>query len=307
MTLAVRSHWRRRFRLAAACLFAVIGLFPWTTNPLRADAQEKGFLWKVGKDKNSIYLLGSIHYLKKENYPLNPSILEALDKSKRLVLEVDLNNAALPEAAQRLALEKAVYRDGTTLEQSIEPETYQLAAQRAAQLGVDMRVMNPMKPWFVALTLMAIKLQQLGLDQNLGVDRYLAERAKRGGKPTSGLESLEFQMGLLDQLSKRDQEMLLRETVMELELLDQNINQIVQSWLKGDGESLAALLLAGMKEYPELHQKIIVDRNRRWLPEIERMIAAGDGAMVVVGAAHLVGKDGVLEMLKARGYRSEQQ
>jgi uncharacterized protein len=147
----------------------------------------------------------------------------------------------------------------------------------------------------------------LGLEANVGVDRYLAERAKASGMPTSGLETLEFQLTLLDQLPKRDQEMMLRETVTELDLLDKNIDQIVQSWLKGESASLEALLMAGMKEYPDLHQKIILDRNRRWLPQIEQIIGQGGGAMVVVGAAHLVGKDGVVEMLKNHGYELEQQ
>jgi len=111
----------------------------------------------------------------------------------------------------------------------------------------------------------------------------------------------------LDQLSKKDQELMLRETVTELELLDKNINEIVQLWLKGEGDQLAKLLLAGMMEYPDLHQKIIVERNQRWLPEIEKLIQQASGAMVVVGAAHLVGKDGIVEMLKAKGYSVEQK
>jgi uncharacterized protein YbaP (TraB family) len=268
-------------------------------------AQEKSLLWKVSNDKNSIFLLGSIHYLRKENYPLNKAILDAFDASKTLVLEIDLNSVA-PEAAQRVTMEKAVYRDGTTLPQNVAQDTYQLAAQRASELGIDMRLMSPMKPWFAALTLVAIKLQALGLDANAGVDRYLANQAKRLGKPTRGLETLEFQIGLLDQLSTKDQELMLRETVTELELLDKNIDGVVQSWLKGDGDLLAKLLLAGMMEYPDLHQKIIVDRNRRWLPEIEKLIQSS-GAMVAVGAAHLVCKDGLVEMLKAKGYSVEQK
>jgi uncharacterized protein len=99
---------------------------------------------------------------------------------------------------------------------------------------------------------------------------------------------------------------MLRETVTELDLLDRNINDIVQSWVNGDDGLLAKLLLAGMMEYPEIHQKIIVDRNRRWLPEIEKSLQKGSGAMIVVGAAHLVGQDGVIEMLKAKGYSVEQ-
>jgi uncharacterized protein len=304
MRRAVHSI-QQRFGLAAV-LFLSCAWLASSLYPQALLAQEKSFLWKVSRDEKSVYLLGSIHYLRKENFPLRKNILDALDSSKRLVLEIDLNSASAA-SAQRLTVEKALYRDGTILSQNIEQETYRLAAQRAAQLGIDMQVLNPMKPWFVALTMMAVKFQQLGLDPSLGVDRYLAARAKDGGKPTSGLETLEFQIGLLNQLSKRDQELMLRETVAELDLLDQNFTEIVQSWLKGDGASLEALLLASMKEYPDLHQKIIVDRNRRWLTQIETMIAQGDHAMVVVGAAHLVGQDGVIAMLKTRGYKLEQQ
>lgn len=291
---------------ARRLIFALLLAILWLGAVADLSAREKSLLWKVSKDTNSIYLLGSIHYLRKENYPLKNAVLDAFEASKRLVLEIDLN-ATSAENARRVTLEKAVYRDGTSLPQNIGEDTYQLAAQRAAQLGIDMRLLNPMKAWFAALTLIAIKLQAIGLDPNLGVDRYLATEAKRRGKPTSGLETLEFQIGLLDQLSKKDQELMLRETVGELDLLDQNLNDIVRSWIDGDDALLAKLLLAGMMEYPEVHQKIIVERNRRWLPEIEKLLQQGNGAMVVVGAAHLVGQDGVIEMLRAKGYSVEQK
>jgi uncharacterized protein YbaP (TraB family) len=301
----VRSLSARALRTVQRVLILAVSL-AWLSIGQAIDAQEKTFLWRVSKDNHSLYLLGSIHYLRKENFPLRKSIIDAFDASDRLVFEIDLNRVS-PDAAQRVTLEKAIYRDGQTLKQNVSQETYQLAEQHAAKLGIDMRVMGPMKPWFVALTLVAIKFQQIGLEPKLGVDHYLAERAKSSGKSTSGLETLEFQIGLLDQMSKPDQESLLRETVVELDLLDANINKIVQAWLTGDSQSLESLLLAGMKQYPEVHEKIIVERNRRWVPQIEKILAQGDGAMVVVGAAHLVGKDGVIEMLKARGYALEQR
>ena len=250
--------------------------------------------------------MGSIHYLRKNNYPLNSAILNALDASKRLVLEVDLNSTSA-ESAQRITLERAIFRDGATLAQNISEETYQLAARRANELCLDMRILNSMKPWFAALTMVAIKLQRIGMDSKFGVDRYLAERAKGSGKPTGGLETLEFQLSLFDQLSGREQEMMLRQTVEELARLDRDINDIVKSWLKGDGEQLTTLMLGGMQEYPELYQKILVERNHRWVGEIERLVQQGSGAMVVVGAAHLLGKDGVVEMLKEKGYSVEQK
>ena len=269
-------------------------------------AQERTLLWKVSEGDKSIFLLGSIHYLRKENYPLNQAILDAFDASDRLVLEIDLQNTPAG-AAQRLTLDKAIYRDGSNLAQNVSQETYQLASKRAAELGIDMQVVQPMKPWFVAMTMLAVKLQRMGLDPKLGVDHHLAERAKRDGKPTSGLETLEFQLGIFDQLSKREQELMLRETAGELERIDKNVKDIVESWLKGDGERLAALLLAGMRQYPELQQKLVIERNRRWLDQIAKLVEQGSNAMVVVGAAHLVGQEGIVDMLKARGLSVEQK
>jgi uncharacterized protein len=304
LTTAVRGHTEAK--RVARLFIALLTFVAWSVTSSSLSAQEKSLLWQVSRDDKSIFLLGSIHYLRKENYPLNPTILKALDASKRLVLEVDLNSTSA-EAAQRVTLEKATYPDGTTLAQNVSDETYQLAARRASELGLDMRVLNPMKPWFAALTMIAIKLQRIGLDPRLGVDRHLAERAKSSGKPTGGLETLEFQLGMFDQLSAREQELMLRETVGELERLDKDMNEIVKSWLKGDGDQLTTLMLAGMQEYPELYQKILVERNRRWLVDIENFVQQGSGAMVVVGAAHLLGKDSVVEMLKGKGYSVEQR
>jgi uncharacterized protein YbaP (TraB family) len=290
------------FRLIAALLL----LLAWSAGGRSLEAQEKSLLWKVSQDGKSIFLLGSIHYLREENYPLNQTILDTFDASKRLVLEIDLNQTS-PGAAQRVVLEKAIYRDGSTLAQNISEETYQLTSKRASELGIDMKALQPMKPWFVALTMLSAKLQQMGLNPKLGVDHHLAERAKRNGKPTTGLETLEFQLGMFDQLAKREQESMLRETGDAVERIEKNINGIVESWLKGDGDRLATLMLAGMRAYPELYRKVIVERNQRWLEEITQLVRQGGDALVVVGAAHLVGKDGVVAMLKARGFDAEQK
>lgn len=297
-----QSGTSRDLRLILALLLLLAVSAGWRS----IGAQERTLLWKVSESDKSIFLLGSIHYLRKENYPLNQAILDAFDVSERLVLEIDLQNTPAG-AAQRLTLEKAIYRDGSNLAQNVGQETYQLATKRAAELGIDMQVVQSMKPWFVALTMLAVKLQRMGLDPKLGVDHHLAERAKRDGKPTSGLETLEFQLGIFDQLSKREQELMLRETAGELERIDKNVKDIVESWLKGDGERLATLLLAGMRQYPELQQKLVIERNRRWLDQIAKLVEQGSNAMVVVGAAHLVGQEGIVDMLKARGLSVEQK
>jgi uncharacterized protein len=281
--------------LLLVVLFAVAG---------EAGPQDKSFLWRVQSDKSNIYILGSVHFLKKENYPLNKSIEKAFDSTQKLVLEIDLNSEDAG-TVQRVTLEKGINRE-RTLQQNVSPDTYSLAEKRAQELGIDIRALSPLKPWVVALTMTALQLRKLGFDPNYGVDRYLAERAKKSAKPIVGLETVTFQIGLIDQLSERDQESMLRQSLKEMDLLDKGLDQIVRAWSTGDVASLEALLLSGMREYPAVHQTIIVDRNRRWLPQIEKMIEQGESTLIAVGAAHLVGKDGVIELLKARGYTVEQ-
>jgi uncharacterized protein YbaP (TraB family) len=93
----------------------------------------------------------------------------------------------------------------------------------------------------------------------------------------------------------------------EMDHLERNVTKIVRAWQTGDVRSLEGHLLAGMRDYPEINRKVIEDRNRRWLPQIEALLSRGENALVVVGAAHLVGNNGVIQLLKDRGYRVEQQ
>jgi uncharacterized protein len=294
---------RRKSRFLAAVLelgFLLAGL----TGELRA--QEKSFLWRVNSDQNRLYILGSIHLLKKETYPLKKSIEDAFEQTKKLVLEIDLGSAN-QQKIQQLMLQKSISTDGTMLHQSVSDETYQAVATRAKELDIDIRVLSPFKPWVIAMTMAAIKLQQLGFDPSLGVDRHLAERAKQTDKPTAGLETAEFQLDLFDRFSAKEQELLLRQSMDEMDHIERNVTAIVQAWKSGDVGAVERHLLVGMRDYPEIHRKVIDDRNQRWLPQIENLLSRGENALIVVGAAHLVGKNGIIELLKDRGYRVEQQ
>jgi uncharacterized protein len=284
--------------------FPLVFVFVFLVAAAEGRAQDKSFLWRVQSDKSNIYILGSVHVLKKENYPLNQTIEKAFDSTQKLVLEIDLKSEDAA-AVQRVTLEKGINRD-RTLQQNVAPETYSLAEKRAQELGIDIQALSPLKPWVVAVTMTALQLQKLGFDPDYGVDRYLAERAAKSGKTIVGLETVAFQIGLIDQLPERDQEAMLRQSLKEMDLLDRGLDQIVRAWSTGDVTTLEGLMLSGMREYPAVHQAIIVDRNRRWLPQIEKMIEQGESALITVGAAHLIGKDGVIELLRARGYTVEQ-
>ena len=206
-------------------------------------AQDKSFLWRVQSDKGNIYILGSVHFLKKENYPLSKTIEQAFDSTQKLVLEIDLKSEDTV-MIQRVTLEKGINRD-RTLQQSISPETYGLAEKRAQELGMDIRALSPLKPWVVALTMTALQLQKLGFDPNYGVDRYLAERAAKSAKPVLGLETAAFQIGLIDQLPEKNQESMLRQSLKEMDLLDRALDQIVRGLAPPFARGVAGLVRGG--------------------------------------------------------------
>jgi uncharacterized protein YbaP (TraB family) len=167
-------------------------------------------------------------------------------------------------------------------------------------------MLTPFKPWVAGLTMLVMHLQKLGYDPNLGVDRQLAQRAKLANKPVSGLESTESQFELLDRLPAGLQELMLRHSLREMEQIDKLVDDMVRAWRDGDVAATEKLFLESMTEYPELQEKMLDERNRNWLAPIEKFIHSGEDTLVVVGAAHLVGKNGLIELLKVRGYKLEQ-
>jgi len=230
-------------------------------------AQEKSLLWKLEAGKNTVYLLGSIHLLKKDTVSSKPIIDEVFSKAKRLVFEIDIPKET-PEKTQKLLMQKGVNLDGKTL--------------------------------------IVMQLQKLGYDPSFGIDRQLAQRAQQANKPISGLETAEYQFDQLDRLSPAMQELMLRQSFDEMEQLGKTVDEMVLAWRTGDVASAEKLLLESMTDYPEIREKLLDERNRNWLPKIDQFLKLDEDVLVVVGAAHLLGKNGVIELLKSRGYKMEQ-
>ncbi|HEY3303684.1 MAG TPA: TraB/GumN family protein [Candidatus Binatia bacterium] len=294
----------RRVVIGLAIFFAYTSAvhFPFQ---IHSHAAENRPLWKVRAKNNVVYLLGSIHYLKRQNYPLDRAMEAAFEDAKKVVFEIDLESAGAGEKEQLMVL-KGVYADGTTLKDHVAPSTYALAEKQLKALGLDIQIFNQFEPWLTALTVLGLKLQAMGFDPGQGVDRYFFRKAKKERKETHGFETLEYQLGLFDGLPERVQEALLLQSLGEADLTEAAVDAVVKAWASGDLKTLDALLLQGMRDYPDLYRTLIVDRNRAWLPKIESYLSHNENYLVVVGAAHLAGKDGLIEMLKAKGYAVEQ-
>jgi uncharacterized protein YbaP (TraB family) len=206
-------------------------------------------------------------------------------------------------AAQRIQM----LPEGQTLAVAVGPELYARLQREAPQLGLDLDFMQRMQPWFVALQIQGLRLMRAGYSPLNGVDMQIAMRAKQDGKPLRGLETAADQLGIFAGLSMAEQREFLRGTLDEDDSAQQ-LGEITAAWRRGDVEMLRELLRKGAAEAPALFKKLTVDRNRRWLPEIEKMLQDRErDYLVVAGALHMVGRDGLVELLRSRGYKVEQK
>lgn len=300
-------HARRR-RFARSCTIALLTAVSICTT---AGAQEpaspgaKSFLWKVQSDSGVLYLAGSVHALPADVYPLNPVFEQAFEASDTLVEEIDMSAGDIATLGPML-LAKGMFVDGRTFESAVSQETFALVSKHLDNPSMQ-QLIRTMKPWMVMLMLTAMRVQQAGLDVNLGLDRYFFEKATAAGKTIVGLESAESQIDRFDVMPEEVQEQLLRTTLEEIDAQDRELAAIVKAWQGGDAAALEGTLLDGFRRYPAAYQSLIVERNNNWMPQLEQCLVRSTPCLVVVGAAHLVGPDGLLALLQKRGYRVEQQ
>ena len=270
-----------------------------------SSAQTKSFLWKVESGSKVLYLAGSVHALRADVYPLNPAFERAFQASDTLVEEIDLAQADLLTLGP-VMLSKGMYQDGRTFEAVVSKETLALVAKRLTPpLGLEL--IRTMKPWMVMMMLSAMEVQQAGLDTSLGLDKYFFDKATSSRKAIVGLETAESQIDRFDKMPEALQEQMLRGTLEDLDTQGKELAEIVSSWQRGDAASLERTLLTGFKKYPAAYASLIVERNNNWVPQLEQCLTRTSPCLVVVGAAHLIGPDGLLALLQRKGYRIEQQ
>lgn len=284
---------------------AVIVLVLWLASSVHG--QTKNFMWKVEGPGGAVaYLLGSLHVLTPEWYPLNATINKAFEGSKVLVEEIDIAEASDPTQMMS-ALMKAMLTDGRTLDKVIAPEVYAEVKKRAEKVGMPMMAVNRMKPWLVAITLMAPTLEAAGFKPELGVDRHFYDRAVASNMKRQSLETLQYQLDRFDELPLPLQEELLKSTLADLDIEIGNIKEMAQAWAFGNVSAIEKMTLASLKESPELYSRLLLERNNNWMPHVETCLKQNSGCFIVVGAAHLVGPDGLPNLLQKKGYKVTQQ
>lgn len=268
----------------------------------------KNFLWKATSGTNTVYILGSLHFMKKEAYPLARKIEDAFDVSDVVVVEANINDIARVDV-QKL-IDTAFYTGDDTLENHVSAETYSLVKKQYEKLGIPLWLVSRQKPWFLALTITSFELAKLGFDPNYGIEMHFTSKALPK-KRIEELESFEYQINLLSGFSDREQELFLLETLKDVQAYEAEAeaDALLRAWQTGDTKRLESIMMKNGSDegsLSQVYEKLMYQRNRNMTSKIEGYLKKRETCFVIVGAGHLVGNRGIIELLKSKGYTIEQ-
>lgn len=261
-------------------------------------------LWKVEKGGNVMFLGGTIHLLRQSDFPLPVEFEKAYTASDLLVFETDPGKLNDPSTQQKLMLE-AMYTDGSTIDSHLSAQTYQLLNEYCASSGIPLSKFQKFKPSIIALTITVIELSRLGVGQE-GVDMFFYKLARRDNKVVEGFETIGQQIHLMVGMGEGNEDEFITYSIKDLESIKQKYGAIVDAWKSGDAKELNNQINAELKiKMPNLYRKLLTERNKNWLPMIEAYHKTPEKEFILVGAAHLVGEDGIVEALRQKGYKVE--
>jgi uncharacterized protein YbaP (TraB family) len=296
-----RIRWNSLVCLLAAFVFCTA-----PAQEVRPTAASRHTLWKVSGRKSTVYLLGSMHFLRPDSYPLAAPITQAFSNAAIAAFEADIDQLDAP-AVQMKLLSKATLPPGQTLRQQLSPQTYRQFSNQVAQAGLPLLLFDSFKPLMAAMTLELLELQKLGYSPEQGVDKHFHKLARECGKAMVSLETVDFQIDLITGLSKEEGEMMVKTTLEEIDTTKKQFADLLKAWQTGDAAGLEDLLNTARREAPAVFKRMVADRTARWVPKVEELLDGGKTAIVIVGAGHLVGKDGLVELLRNKGLTVTQE
>ena len=286
--------------------FFITSAFDLQAKTAAVQQATRSCLWTVNSQSNKIYLLGSLHLLKPNAYPLAAAVEKAYADSRVIIFETDIAALQTPGVQAKL-LELGIYPAEQNLLQNLDGNTRQQLEKKMSEIGLPLEQFSRFKPWFVALTLTTLELQRMGYNPNYGIDVYFFNKASADGKEIGFLEPAEFQINLLGNMVEQDQYDFLSQTLNDLEVVNELAGDLVKSWKDGDADKLHELLSKSFKDYPHLHDRLLIQRNKNWAEQIEDALRKNKNVLFVVGAGHLVGPESVVDLLKEKGYQVKQQ
>lgn len=282
--------------IVSACFVAVFFL----TAADKAGAPGPSSVWAVEKDGHVIYLAGTIHLLREKDYPLPAVFEEAYREARKLVFELPPGSEGDGEIVQRMR-KLGTYPEGKELSDEVSRETLGKIKEWADKNNYPMSAVTRYRPWFVSLTIAATEYHALGAESERGLDSWFEKRAADDRKPGAGLETVEYQLSLFSGMAVKLQEELLLQTLAEVATMQKDYEEMISTWRTGDVERLQKFLYRDADKFPELMSEFLTKRNKAWVTPLLNYLEKDERVMVLVGAGHLGGKTGLLELLREKG------
>lgn len=264
------------------------------------DSDAASCVWKVtSSNGGTLFLGGSVHALRTSDYPLPAPYDRAYDASSRLVFETDPDSNT---AASKGLMKAGEYPKGDSLKNHVDPRTYSYVRRYFALQNIPEQKFNTYRPWLINVMLESPPTE----NHQLGVELFLQRRAQANRKSITGLESVQEHIAPFVGLNDREGEALLLIHFINMGRDNLGVGNMLGLWRRGDADALARHLRDAYQDFPAFADRIIAHRNRRWIPKIEEFIKSGQTYFVVAGAGHMGGSEGVVALLRARGYKVEQ-
>ena len=296
-----RSHPIRPLVLAFLCVLLSVAGFA------QSSAYKPGapfLMWKISSKTNSAYVLGSVHLGDKSMYPLPGVVENAFNAASVLIVEVDMTKVD-PQQMQQLMAATAIYPEGDDLFKHITPETREKLATFLTAYGMPPEVIARFRPWAVGVTVSLLPMMKSGLDPKTGLDMYFLKKA--GNKRVEQLEDPAWQLKLLaSEVPEKDSDKFLSSCIKDAESAKEKGSKIAALWSEGSAEKLDDYLSRESPDQKTLSRHLREDRNPHMTDQFEKCLQSSESCFMVVGAAHVVGREGIVNQLKARGYRVEQ-
>src|SRR5258708_3040979 len=239
-------------------------------------------LWELHGKHNTVYLLGSIHVLRLQDYALAPGVVEAYGNGKSVVMEVNLEEISSAQVQAEM-LSSAILPDGKTLPDVLGRERYARADALAHEVGVELSLFDQFAPWFAAEAISQLQLSQLGFQPEAGVEMYFMERARNDGKSVAGLETVHDQISVFQNMSLNTQAAYLVSSLEQAHDLPNEVDSMVRARQRGQTHWFANQLQSELGQDPRLYQSVLGARHRKWLPKIEPLLNDDRYYLVIVG------------------------
>jgi uncharacterized protein len=263
-------------------------------------------LWELHGKHNTVYLLGSIHVLRPSDYPLPAVVQDAYRNAASLVMEINLAGIDA-EQVQAQMLASALLPEGKSLPQVMGQSRYARAQSLTRDLGIELSTFDQFAPWFTAEAISQVQLAQIGFEPQSGVEMHFLELARADGKSVAGLETVHDQIALFESMSMDAQVEYLMSSLEQAHDLPKQVDGMVHAWQRGDTNWFETQMKSELGNDPAVYQTLVVARNRKWIARIEALLADDKNYLVIVGTAHLVGRDSVIDLLKRDGIGAMQR